>query len=293
MHAFIGRGLLTLLAVLTASQANPGPSGSARSPAEEYQSLVKEHQRASSAGIALSDEERLRFVGQTFRLRNQLALKLIELAEKHPRDPVAVDALLQAVWQVNTTPWPVEIVGTDDAPPRAFALLERDHIESDKLGPTCLRISYGFRREYESFLRATLAKTPHRQMRGQACLALGRFLSNRRRRLDLIAEQPQLANQFADLFGKEYLEDLRRQDPGQADREAEGFFERAANEFADVKLPDGGTVGDRATIELFELRHLVVGKTAPDIEGVDQDGQRFKLSDYRGKVTLLDFWSEY
>jgi peroxiredoxin len=32
---------------------------------------------------------------------------------------------------------------------------------------------------------------------------------------------------------------------------------------------------------------------APDIEGEDQDGVRFKLSDYRGKVVLLDFWSEY
>ena len=43
--------------------------------------------------------------------------------------------------------------------------------------------------------------------------------------------------------------------------------------------------------ELFELTHLVVGKEAPDLEGEDQHGQRFKLSDYRGKVVLLDFWS--
>ena len=45
--------------------------------------------------------------------------------------------------------------------------------------------------------------------------------------------------------------------------------------------------------ELFGIRHLSVGKVAPDIEGVDQDGVKFKLSDYRGKVVLLDFWSEY
>ena len=43
--------------------------------------------------------------------------------------------------------------------------------------------------------------------------------------------------------------------------------------------------------ELFGLRHLCVGSEAPDIEGEDQDGQRFHLSDYRGKVVLLDFWS--
>jgi cytochrome oxidase Cu insertion factor (SCO1/SenC/PrrC family) len=35
---------------------------------------------------------------------------------------------------------------------------------------------------------------------------------------------------------------------------------------------------------------LPVGSKAPDIEGTDADGKTFKLSDYRGKVVLLDFW---
>lgn len=29
---------------------------------------------------------------------------------------------------------------------------------------------------------------------------------------------------------------------------------------------------------------------APEITGVDVDGKEFKLSDYRGKVVVLDFW---
>jgi thiol-disulfide isomerase/thioredoxin len=32
---------------------------------------------------------------------------------------------------------------------------------------------------------------------------------------------------------------------------------------------------------------------APDIEGEDADGKLFKLSDYRGKVVLLDFWGDW
>jgi cytochrome oxidase Cu insertion factor (SCO1/SenC/PrrC family) len=32
-------------------------------------------------------------------------------------------------------------------------------------------------------------------------------------------------------------------------------------------------------------------QTAPEIVGTDQDGKEFRLSDYRGKVVLLDFWS--
>ena len=35
------------------------------------------------------------------------------------------------------------------------------------------------------------------------------------------------------------------------------------------------------------------GKTAPDIEGEDIDGKKFKLSDYRGKVVVLDFWGNW
>jgi len=36
-----------------------------------------------------------------------------------------------------------------------------------------------------------------------------------------------------------------------------------------------------------------VGDVAKEIEGEDIDGQRFKLSDYRGKVVVLDFWGNW
>ena len=36
-----------------------------------------------------------------------------------------------------------------------------------------------------------------------------------------------------------------------------------------------------------------VGNQAPEIMGEDIDGKKFKLSDYRGKVVLLDFWGDW
>jgi cytochrome oxidase Cu insertion factor (SCO1/SenC/PrrC family) len=36
-----------------------------------------------------------------------------------------------------------------------------------------------------------------------------------------------------------------------------------------------------------------VGKPAPEIVGFDTDGVNFKLSDYKGKVILLDFWGNW
>ena len=38
---------------------------------------------------------------------------------------------------------------------------------------------------------------------------------------------------------------------------------------------------------------LAIGKVVPDIEGNDTDGVTFKLSDYRGKVVMLDYWGHW
>jgi AhpC/TSA family len=76
-------------------------------------------------------------------------------------------------------------------------------------------------------------------------------------------------------------------------QESTRLLEEAADKYADVKTAFDGPVGRKAKSELFDLRHLSVGKPAPEITGVDQDGKHFKLSDYKGKVVLLDFWSEF
>jgi hypothetical protein len=283
-------GTLALILSLSAVAAGAGAPDKPPTPAEQYQALRKEYDRAPGA-FPKTDEERLKYVGNIYKHHFEVASKFLDLAEKYPTDPIALDALTQAVWQVNTTPWPVEMVGEDTARAKAFQIILRDHIKSDKLGPLCQRISYGFCKEYETFLLAVIAKNPHRSMQATATLSLAHFLNNRLARIELLREQPELVKQFDALYGKEYIAGLMRQDGEKALKEVEAVFERAAEKYGDVKLPDGATVAERAKPELFEIRHLRVGKEAPDIEGEDQDGKRFKLSDYRGKVVLLDFWS--
>jgi hypothetical protein len=261
------------------------------SPAEQFKALRQQYDKASSSGVVLTDAERLKFVGQVYKHRNTLAQKFLELAEKYPNDPVALDALTQAVWQVNTNPCPVELVGEDTARAKAFELIVRNHIQSDKLGPLCQRVSYGMAKEYESFLREVLAKNPHTSVQATASLSLGHFLNNRLQRVDLCREQPERAKEFAGLYGQAYLAELERQDHDKAMQEIEAVFEQAAQKYGDVKLPAGDSVAERAKAALFEIRHLSVGKEAPDLEGEDQHGTRFRLRDYRGKVILLDFWS--
>jgi hypothetical protein len=284
-------GSLALMLNLSVVEAEANGQDNPATPAEQYRTLRKEYDTASSSSVPLTDAERLKFVGRVYKHRNALAAKFLELAEKYPNDPIALDALTQAVWQVNTTPWPVELVGEDTARPRAFELLHRDHLHSDKLGPLCQRVSYGFCKEYEVFLRAVRAKNPHKDIQATACLSLGHFLNNRLQRLDLCKEQPELAREFAGLYGKDYLAELLRRDRDKDIKEIEAVLEQAVDKYGAVKLPGGDTVTERARAALFEIRNLSVGKQAPDLEGEDQDGKRFKLSDYRGKVVVLDVWS--
>ena len=56
---------------------------------------------------------------------------------------------------------------------------------------------------------------------------------------------------------------------------------------------DGESFVNVAKKELFELEHLTVGMMAPDISGEDLDGFEFRLSDYRGKIVMLDFWGHW
>jgi hypothetical protein len=183
--------------------------------------------------------------------------------------------------------------GKDSPGAKAMALLLRDHLRSDKLGPICLRITSGFRREHETFLRTLLERSPHKDVRGLACLALAQFLNNRMQRLDQIKEQPELAGEYESLFGKKFLTELQHQDRAGVARDIETLFEQAGKEYGEVKIPYEGTVAQKVKAELFAFRYLLVGKQSPDIEGVDQDGQYFKLSDYNGKVVLLDFWNQF
>jgi hypothetical protein len=112
-------------------------------------------------------------------------------------------------------------------------------------------------------LRNVVDKNPHHEVQGQACYALGR----------LLARQSQFGANAEKLAA-----------------EAERLFERVVETYSDVS---GGTLAKGAKGELFEIRNLAIGKVAPEIEGEDMDGQAFKLSDYRGKVVVLDFWGDW
>ena len=81
-------------------------------------------------------------------------------------------------------------------------------------------------------------------------------------------------------------------DPKVIQAVGEKLLDRVVNEFGDVK-GRRRTLGESAASELFEIRNLQVGMMAPEIEGADVHEKPMKLSDFRGKVILLDFWGDW
>ncbi|HQR09497.1 MAG TPA: TlpA disulfide reductase family protein [Gemmatales bacterium] len=67
--------------------------------------------------------------------------------------------------------------------------------------------------------------------------------------------------------------------------------ERLVIDLKESNDSDLKTIAASAEGIVFDHKSLAVGKVVPELECKDTDGIPFKLSDYRGKVVLLHFWS--
>src|SRR5262245_28394643 len=272
MPGITSKILILLLATAGVAGDDKG-QGQPATPAEQYQALRKEQKELpDELSKARTEAERKSLLARL----QKLPLRFLELAEQHPKDPIAAEALTQTVAIANGSAFPAG--GKDTPGNRALAMLQRDHVKSDKLGPACQHVVFGFHQSHENFLRAVVEMNPHKEVQGLACLSLAQFLNDRLNRLGVLKDQakPDLAERYHRVFGKDFVEELQRQDQAKVAREAETLFERAAEQFPEVKIPvtyygSGGTVGEKAKAELFQIRHLAVGKVGPDIEGEDQD----------------------
>jgi hypothetical protein len=261
-------GVLALLVLVpgawTRDDAKDKPTpGKKPTPAEEFRSLVKDFENKQQEIMkayqaAKTDEERNKVFANWPKPQDYTG-KVLKLALDHPKDAFVPEALAWVVQQARFGP---------DAN-KALNILLTDHIQSERLATVCPMLRYSNSPETEKHLRTMLEKSPHKNVQATACLVLGQYLKGQ-------SEGRGLKDEAREKLAKE----------------AETVLARAAEKYGDVKMYDK-TVGVLAKAELFEIRHLAVGKEAPEIEGEDIDGQKFKLSDYRGKVVVLDFWGNW
>lgn len=271
------------------------------SPAERFHQLARDYDNVSLKVRRSKTVDERRAVARQF---DTFAKQFLDLAEEHPRDPIALSAIRSAIQAIISTdsraqniaefhPGTLVKGSSDDSAQRAVRLLLRDHLKSSSLAPICDRVRFGFRPEFEPFLIAVIRDNPHHEVQGLAQLALAQLLHNQMRLMDLASDHPDLEQRYDTIYGQGYIDRLRRTGRNQLLKRLETAYE-AAVRFDDVtNIPFRTSVAEKAKSELYEIRHLSKGRMAPDIEGQDQEGRQLRLTDFRGRVVLLYFWQEY
>lgn len=276
MHrAFALAALLLSLGVAAFAE---GPPQTPAAQLEAIQKEVKEAQAAfNKAAQAIPDtpegQKQADALRQDFdKKQSAQFMAAVELARADPKSETGFASL---EW-VLTIPRSYYV----PAGKAALELMTAHQAANPKVGKTVAWVGYylpegqGASREAAAFIQAVREKNPNRDARGQAVIALA-WKAGRN-------------------FGRAELKNAPETEALSA--EAEKAFEAVLKDYADCPRLIGEskkTLGDEARQELFALRNLRIGKVAPEIEGEDVAGVKLKLSQYRGKVVVLDFWGNW
>lgn len=225
----------------------------------EVNQKQQEAYQAYVAAAGKSNEERIKEYQEKLPHLDQYAKKGMELARDNPKDPAAIDALL-FVLQMTPGNGPDDLrLGNE-----AIAQLSRDDLDNPKLSGAFSKFMYNPSEAGEKLMRLAAEKSSNRDVRGPAMFWLAQSLKT----------------------SAEQVGDPSRQ------AEAKKLYESVAADYADVNTARGA-LGDQARANLYEMENLSVGKAAPEIEGKGADGKPIKLSDYAGKVVVIDFWGNW
>jgi thiol-disulfide isomerase/thioredoxin len=153
------------------------------------------------------------------------------------------------------------VFGLDTKDEKVFEALSKHFVKTDKIRRFVQMAMGGAPDRAKPVLETVLEHNPSQELKGLACYALG-----------------------AMAFEKE---------GEKAAKEAETYFSRVEQQFADVKAGRKGTLGEMAKGSLFELRNLQVGMKAPVAESKNLKGDKVSLADYAGKVVILDIWATW
>ena len=295
----IAIGFLAILLSWTASGRIDEPTSDPA--ATRFKAVLNDFEQARKTfAIRLDEaktEQEREALRSQFPMPEQYYEPLLELAEKYPNASASVDAL---VWIAATSTNGYDAF-KERGPriKRAMDLLIRDHLGDPRVGRLCLSLVAGAAPHRDAFLAKVYKESTDRRVKGRAGLALAEFLL---KKSETVAELngPSAADTLRRIREQAphrmpYLEKIRNEDPKALVRQGERLLETTIADYGDLDYdpslqPAGDkTLADVARTDLRRLHSLAVGQTAPEIDGTDALGKRFKLSDYRGKVVLLTF----
>ncbi len=224
-----------------------------KTPDEQFQALKKDLNKSQQALGKEFRNAKTDEEQQKIRTRYQEA---VEKCQKEVFELAQKNA--KEPFAVDALIWVVQNA-PGEAATEALTILAKEHIQDKRMGTVAAKLADSGSPQAEKLLRAILEKNPDHKAQAQACFALANFLKQK-----------------------------SEEAPSADTKEAEKYFDLLVTKYADI-----GSLVEAAKGALFEIRNLALGKTAPEIDGADTDGKKFKLTDYRGKVVLIDFWGNW
>jgi hypothetical protein len=212
-----------------------------------------------------------------------------------PRVRQLVDEDATDATAFHAVAWLIDNAGSPQERKELVALLEQRHmLGSPEMESLCSRLGS----VAPELVAQLAADSPHPAVRGQASYAMAESLKRDIQMSERVkSSDTQGLEGLKNYLGAEKVAALQTLDADATRKQIEELYERVCKDYADVVVNKGtkreSTLGKQAIAALHELRDLALGRPAPEIAGADLDRVAFKLSDYRGKVVLLDFWGNW
>jgi thiol-disulfide isomerase/thioredoxin len=224
---------------------------------EEFDDLRTRFQSAPTAA------EKKGIQAEARELATLTAEKVRKIADEDPKSPAALDAAEFALTRLV----PVGASGADVDKLMGYVI--EHHIASPKMKDFVL-IAGRVGASGEKFLTTAAEKSPDKTVKGLALYILGASYAEQ-------ADDAPNDKAAAELTAK-----------------AIDHFQRAAKEAPDAKVSQDETIAKSVEGEIKALKTLAIGSPAPGVQGTDvKTGKTVKLSDYKGKVVLLDVWATW
>jgi peroxiredoxin len=215
-------------------------------------------------------------LAQKTGVADQVAKKRPDAREYANRLKVLISRDLAKEWTLNYGAWLLENdSGLKPESQRALlAAVEKHHTLSPRLGRFCMALIYlnqgsalpragqpPVRSRGMHLLKTVKKNNPDPKVQGMASLSLSMMLAS-------LGDDPRVM--------KERIENLRE----------------AIIKSSEVRVGDL-TVAKIAQDELYKIKNLSKGSVAPSIVGVDSASRPMQLTQFKGKVVILVFWSSW
>ncbi len=294
----------TEAASVSSTQESPSPNAAEKKAIEKVQKILTEweEEQKQKALLDTPTQKRFREVASEWdesetREFAEFAQRMIDVAKSKPDDVGARDALLWIISTRAMEPHP-------EVKQSAVSILLENHVNDPEVARAVLSIRNEFT-ESALLVEGLVSKSTDHESLGLAKLALAKFLNSKADSSEKIqsGKYPNLES-LTRYFGEPYISTLQSMDVAATRERTEQLLEEVKTKYGDIPFVRTGRAGavdlvrkkslaQKSQYLLEEIRNLAIGKVAPEIAGVDMNGQPLSLSDHRGKVVVLVFWASW